>query len=105
MIKGFRCCCGDAVPFSQCLERSRTHPDDCPFVYPILQGMVNGIRGEVEGISVTSMLNCLRKVVLEKRPAGSKPFRMSARCPVCGAKLIRIDTRSMTSPITATLTP
>ncbi len=67
MIKGFRCCCGDSVPFAECLERSRTHPDDCPFVYPILQGMVNGIRGEVEGISVTSMLNCLRKVVLEKR--------------------------------------
>jgi CRISPR/Cas system-associated exonuclease Cas4 (RecB family) len=29
--------------------------------------MVNGIRGEVEGISVTSTLNCLRKVALEKR--------------------------------------
>jgi CRISPR/Cas system-associated exonuclease Cas4 (RecB family) len=67
MIKGFRCCCGEAVPFTQCLERSRTHPDDCPFVYPILQGMVNGIRGEVEGISVTSLLTCLRKVVLERR--------------------------------------
>jgi len=67
MIKGFRCCCGDSVSFSACLERARTHPDDCPFVYPILQGMVNGIRGEVEGISVTSLLTCLRKVVLEKR--------------------------------------
>ena len=67
MLKGFSCCCGESVPFAQCLERSRSHPDDCPFVYPILQGMVNGIRGEVEGISVTSMLNCLRKVILEKR--------------------------------------
>jgi len=67
MIKGFRCCCGESVAFADCLERSRTHPADCPFVYPILQGMVNGIRGEVEGISVTSMLTCLRKVVLEKR--------------------------------------
>jgi CRISPR/Cas system-associated exonuclease Cas4 (RecB family) len=69
MIKGFRCSCGEAVPFAVCLERARTHPDDCPFVYPILKGMVNGIgiRGEVEGISVTTMLSCLRKSALERR--------------------------------------
>ena len=67
MIKGFRCCCGESVAFADCLERSRTHPADCPFVYPILQGMVNGIRGEVEGISVTSMLGCLRKAALDRR--------------------------------------
>lgn len=67
MIKGFRCTCGEAVPFADCLKRARGHPDDCLFVYPILQGMANGIRGEVEGISVTSMLGCLRKAALERR--------------------------------------
>jgi DNA ligase (NAD+) len=28
-------------------------------------------------------------VVLEKRPAGSEPFRMPSRCPVCGSAVVR----------------
>lgn len=67
MIKGFSCPILAKVSFEECLSHAASHPDECPFTYPILLGMVNNIRGEVEGISVTSMLNCLRKVVLEQR--------------------------------------
>jgi DNA ligase (NAD+) len=31
------------------------------------------------------------QVILEKRPAESKPFRMPKKCPVCGGSLVRIE--------------
>lgn len=67
MIKGFHCPEGKGdVPFEECLRCAASHENTCQFDYPILAGMQRNIREE-EGISVTSLLNCLRKVVLETR--------------------------------------
>ena len=67
MHKGFRCPYGQGdIDFAGCLEHSKTDPPECAFVYPVLAGIVNNIRGEMEEITVTQLLNCLRKVVLER---------------------------------------
>jgi len=67
VIKGFRCPSGKGdLPFHECLECAASHENPCQFDYPILSSMQRNIREE-EGISVTSLLNCLRKVVLEVR--------------------------------------
>ena len=68
MLKGFRCPYGQGdIGFADCLEHSRTDPPECGFVQPILAGIVNNLRGEMSEITVTQLLNCLRKVVLERR--------------------------------------
>lgn len=67
-IKGFACPYGQGeVSFEQCLEHSRTDPPECGFTYPILAGIVGNLRGEMEEVTVTQILNCLRKPVLERR--------------------------------------
>lgn len=66
-IKGFACPYGQGeVTFEQCLEHSRSDPPECGFTYPILAGMVGNLRGEMEEITVTQLLHCLRKPVLER---------------------------------------
>jgi len=68
MLKGFRCPYGRGeISFADCLEHSKTDPPECGFVYPILSGMVGNLRGEMAEITVTQLLNCLRKVALERR--------------------------------------
>ena len=68
MLKGFHCPYGQGdISFADCLEHAKTDPPECGFVHPILAGIVNNIRGEIEEITVTQLLNCLRKVVLERR--------------------------------------
>ena len=67
MIKGF--CCPDGkgnLPFEECLACAASHENACQFDYPILAGMHRNLREE-DGISVSSLLNCLRKVVLQVR--------------------------------------
>jgi len=67
-ISGFACPYGQGdVSFEQCLEHSRSDPPECGFTYAILGGIVNNLRGEMEEITVTQLLNCLRKPVLERR--------------------------------------
>jgi CRISPR/Cas system-associated exonuclease Cas4 (RecB family) len=67
MIKGFHCPEGrGALPFERCLECAASHQNPCQFDYPILAAMRRNLREE-EGISVSSLLNCLRKVVLQVR--------------------------------------
>lgn len=67
MIKGFRCVDGNGdLPFEDCLSCAASHTNDCQFDYPILAAMQRNLRDEA-GISVSSLLNCLRKVVLEVR--------------------------------------
>jgi len=67
MIRGFHCPEGKGdLPFWQCLECAATHKNTCQFDYPILSGMYRNLR-KGEGISVTSLLTCLRKVVLQVR--------------------------------------
>lgn len=67
MIAGFICCTKGKCSFEECLEVAATHPPQCQFTFPILSAMVNGIRHEASEITVTNLLNCLRKVVLERR--------------------------------------
>jgi CRISPR/Cas system-associated exonuclease Cas4 (RecB family) len=68
MLKGFHCPYGQGdISFADCLEHSKTDPPECGFVHPILAGIANNIRGEMEEITVTQLLNCLRKVVLDRR--------------------------------------
>lgn len=67
MLKGFHCPYGQGdISFAGCLEHSRTDPPECGFVFPVLAGIVNNLRGEMDEITVTQLLNCLRKVVLER---------------------------------------
>lgn len=67
MIKGFRCPAGKGdLAFGLCLECAESHVNTCQFDHPILAAMQRNIRQD-KGISVTSLLNCLRKVVLEAR--------------------------------------
>ena len=68
MLKGFHCPFGQGdISFAECLEHAKTDPSECGFVHPILAGIANNIRGEMEEITVTQLLNCLRKVVLDRR--------------------------------------
>ncbi len=67
-IKGFACPWGQGdVTFDQCLAHSRGDPPECGFTRPILAGIAGNIRGEMEEITVTQLLHCLRKPVLERR--------------------------------------
>jgi len=67
MIVGFVCPMDESnVTFEECLACAAGHHNECAFDYPILAGMHRNIRRSV-GISVSSLLNCLRKVVLEAR--------------------------------------
>ncbi|MBI2844012.1 MAG: PD-(D/E)XK nuclease family protein [Armatimonadetes bacterium] len=67
MIRGFRCPLGRGdLLFDECLECAASHENPCQFDYPILTAMQRNIREEA-GISVSSLLNCLRKVALEAR--------------------------------------
>src|SRR5262249_20258094 len=36
------------------------------------------------------------KVVLERRPAGTQPWRMPVRCPVCGSETVRVPEEAVT---------
>jgi CRISPR/Cas system-associated exonuclease Cas4 (RecB family) len=63
-LKGFVCCQGGKEVFEACLERAAR--GECKYPYPILAGMVNNIRADM-GITVTQLLNCKRKVVLDQR--------------------------------------
>jgi CRISPR/Cas system-associated exonuclease Cas4 (RecB family) len=68
VLKGFRCPYGQGdISFADCLEHSLTDPPECKFVHPILAGIVQNLRGEMTEITVTQVLNCLRKVALERR--------------------------------------
>ncbi len=67
MIRGFRCPEGKGdLPFWQCLKCAAEHENTCQYDYPILSGMYRNIR-KGDGISVSSLLSCLRKVVLQVR--------------------------------------
>jgi CRISPR/Cas system-associated exonuclease Cas4 (RecB family) len=67
MIVGFRCPEGKGdLVFDECLKCAAFHGNTCQFDYPILAAMHRNLREEGE-ISVTTVLNCLRKVVLQVR--------------------------------------
>jgi hypothetical protein len=66
-IIGFDCPFKGKVSFEFCLADAATHKQPCQFSYPILKGMVTNERREREGIHVTSLLNCLRKVALDQK--------------------------------------
>ncbi len=67
MIKGFHCPEGKGdLFFNECLKCAASHKNTCQFDYPILAAMHRNIR-KGDGISVSSLLNCLRKVVLQIR--------------------------------------
>jgi len=67
MIKGFHCSQGKGdLIFVECLKCAASHKNICQFDYPILAAMQRNLREE-DGISVSSLLNCLRKVVLQVR--------------------------------------
>lgn len=67
MIRGFYCPeKRKNVSFFECLSCALTHENTCQFDYPILKAMQKRIR-KWQGISVTSLLGCLRKVCLEVR--------------------------------------
>jgi len=67
LIKGFHCPEGKGdLPFDECLKCAASHENICQFDHPILAAMRRNLRKE-EGISVSTLLNCLRKVVLQVR--------------------------------------
>jgi CRISPR/Cas system-associated exonuclease Cas4 (RecB family) len=67
VIVGFKCPEGKGeLSFENCLKCAASHENICQFDYPILAGMHRNLREE-DGISVSSLLNCLRKVVLQVR--------------------------------------
>ena len=66
-VIGFDCPYKGEVSFDFCLADAATHNQPCQFSYPILKGMVANEEKERTGIHVTSLLNCLRKVVLDQR--------------------------------------
>ncbi len=66
-VIGFDCPYKGKVSFDFCLRDAATHNQPCQFTYPILQGMVANEEKDRDGIHVTSLLNCLRKVVLDQR--------------------------------------
>ena len=66
-VIGFDCPHKGKVDFDFCLRDAATHNQPCQFSYPILKGMVANESKERGGIHVTSLLNCLRKVVLDQR--------------------------------------
>lgn len=63
-LRGFICCQGGEEVFENCLQRAAR--GRCQYPYPILAGMASNIRGDI-GITVTQLLNCKRKVVLDKQ--------------------------------------
>ena len=67
MIVGFRCQHKGNVSFGECFSCAKSQRQPCHFSYPILFGMMRNGQEKVEGIRVTSLLNCLRKVVLERK--------------------------------------
>lgn len=67
VIAGFICCTRGQCSFEECLDAAASHPTQCKFTYPILSAMIKGLRREATEITVTGLLTCLRKVVLEKR--------------------------------------
>ncbi len=67
VIVGFVCCTKGLCSFEECLEAAANHPPQCRLTYPILSAMVKSLKREATEITVTGLLNCLRKVVLEKR--------------------------------------
>ena len=67
MILGFRCPEGKGnVSFRECLRCAASQKQPCQYDYPILSAMQVNLNHN-KGISVSSLLNCLRKVVLEAR--------------------------------------
>jgi hypothetical protein len=66
-IIGFDCPFKGKVSFDFCLADAATHKQPCQFSYPVLRGMVMNELKNREGIHVTSLLNCLRKIVLDTR--------------------------------------
>ena len=65
MIVGFHCPEGKGdLPFDECLRCAASHENRCQFDHPILASMQHNLREE-DGISVSSLLNCLRKVILQ----------------------------------------
>jgi hypothetical protein len=67
MIVGFQCQHRGKVSYEECFACAQSQKHLCQFSYPILNGMVRTEQEEVQGIRVTSLLNCLRKVVLERK--------------------------------------
>ncbi|MDP2659712.1 MAG: PD-(D/E)XK nuclease family protein [Dehalococcoidia bacterium] len=66
-VIGFDCPFKGKVDFHFCLRDAATQNQPCQFTYPVLKGMVHNERKLRHGIHVTSLLSCLRKVVLEQR--------------------------------------
>tara|TARA_B100000315_G_scaffold241016_1_gene261451 strand:- start:483 stop:1352 length:870 start_codon:yes stop_codon:yes gene_type:complete len=66
-VIGFDCPYKGKVSFEFCLADAATQRQPCQFTYPILKGMAANEEKERTGIHVTSLLNCLRKVVLDHR--------------------------------------
>ena len=65
-VIGFDCPYKGKVSLDFCLRDAATQNQPCQFAYPIIKGMIANEEKERDGIHVTSLLNCLRKVV---RPA------------------------------------
>lgn len=66
-VIGFDCPFKGKVSFEFCLADAATQRQPCQFTYPILKGMAANEEKQRSGIHVTSLLNCLRKVVLDHR--------------------------------------
>lgn len=67
MIVGFHCPAGKgSLSFRECLRCAAAQKQPCQYDYPILSSMQVNLRHN-KGISVSSLLNCLRKVVLQAR--------------------------------------
>ena len=66
MLKGLKCCQGGRTPFDQCLECSRR--GECEYPLHLLHYMERGALERAElGYSVTSILGCARRHVIQQR--------------------------------------
>lgn len=69
MIKGFICnhrYKGDKISFEDCLSCSLTKEKTCHFSYQLIKAIISNIKELREDITVTGILNCIRKTYLDK---------------------------------------
>ena len=64
-LVGLECCDGQLRTLEECLAHARDH--HCSWTEVILSAIVANIRPSRETPSITELLNCRRKTVLERR--------------------------------------
>lgn len=72
-FEGFICEVSGEVVFPlHCLECARGGAPGCPMTAPVVKGILDGLRPDDFGLTVTSLLACARKERLKQERAASE---------------------------------